>query len=63
MYCMELPIKHGLGHDCMELNNGKHGVESEKHAVHEPCSDGNLCDAFGLNMEHGIPVMNSGINM
>ena len=25
--------------------------------------DGNLCDAFGLNMEHGIPVINSGINM
>ena len=39
----------------MELNQGKHGVESENHAVHEPCSVGKLCDGFGLNMEHGNP--------
>ena len=53
--CMELTIIHGFGHNCMELNQGKHGVESENHAVHEPCSVGNLCDGFGLNMEHGNP--------
>ena len=47
----------------MELNQGKHGDESENHAVHEPCSVGNLCDGFGLNMKHEIPVMDSGINM
>ena len=35
MYCMELTIKHGLGHDCMELNQGKHGDESENRAVHD----------------------------
>ena len=47
----------------MELNQGKHGVKSENHAVHEPCSVGNLCDGFGLNMKHEICVMDSGINM
>ena len=31
---MELTIIHGFGHNCMELNQGKHGVESENHAVH-----------------------------
>ena len=63
MYCMELTIKHGLGHDCMELNQGKHGDESENHAVHEPCSVGNLCDGIRLKLKHRIPVMDSGINM
>ena len=63
MYCMELTIKHGLGHDCRVLNQGNHGDESENNAVHEPCSDGNLCDGFGLNMKHEITVMDSGINM
>ena len=33
MYCMELTVEHDLGHDCMELNQGKHGDESENHAV------------------------------
>ena len=35
MYCMELTVEHDLGHDCMELNQGKHGDESENHAVHD----------------------------
>ena len=52
---MVLTIIHGLGHNNMELNQGKHGVESENHAVHELCSVNNLCDGFGLNMEHGNP--------
>ena len=63
MYCMELTVEHDLGHDCMELNQGKHGDESENQAVHEPCSVGNLSDGIRLNMKHGIPVMDSGINM
>ena len=46
---------------CLELNQGKHGDESENHAVQ--CSLSNLCDGFGLNMKHEIPVMDSGINM
>ena len=47
----------------MELNQGKHGDESENQAVHEPCNVGNLSDGIRLNMKHGIPVMDSGINM
>ena len=28
-------VLHGFCHNCMELNQGKHGDESENHAVHD----------------------------